>query len=162
MFSVQSFRSRCVLASTIAVLLVAINQPQSSLAREKDRPSKEERAAVLRAVAMKYFDAMDVDKSGVLSQSEISRALKKKVIEPDDVPTIKWMRNNMDSVGHVVRVDVISMANAVGPTVISIPRPTPVYGISKDDLLMYGLPKEQRKEMEKERKQQNQGQGGQV
>jgi hypothetical protein len=156
MFLVYSFRTRLFLLLALAFSLVVINQPQSSLSKE--RVSKEDRAAVLRAVAMKYFDAMDVDKTGVLSRAEISYALKKKVIDQDDIPTIKWMRDHMDDVGHVVRVDVMSYANAVGPTVISIPRPTPVYGISKDDLVMYGLSKEQRKEMEKEKKE-NQKQG---
>jgi hypothetical protein len=159
MFSVHSFRTRFLLLPVLLFSLVVINQP--ALGRKKERVSKEEQAAVLRAVAMKYFDVMDEDKSGVLSQSEISRALKKKRIDPADVPTIKWMRDRMGDIGHVVRVDVISMANVVGPTVISIPRPTPVYGISKDDLLMYGLSKEQRKEMEKEKKQVP-GQAGQV
>jgi len=161
MFSIQSYRTRFLLVPVLICSLVVINQPQSALGSKKERVSKEEQAAVLRAVAMKYFDVMDEDKTGVLSQSEISRALKKKRIDPADVPTIKWMRVRMGDIGHVVRVDTFYYANAVGPTVISVPRPTPVYGISKDDLLMYGLSKEQRKEMEKEKKQ-SPGQGGQV
>jgi len=149
------------LVAASAFLCFAINQPQVALGRKPERLSKEEQAAVLRAVAMKYFDVMDEDKSGVLSESEISKALKKKLIDPADVPTVKWMRDRMGDIGHVVRVDTFYIPNAVGPTVISVPRPTAVYGISKDDLLMYGLSKEQRKEMEKEKKQYP-GQGGQV
>jgi len=123
----------------------------------KASESKEERAAVVRAVAMKYFDSMDVRKVGVLTRSEISRALKRKLIDQDDVELIKWMRDHMDDVGHVIRVDTYSYATTAGPTVLNVPMPRAVYGISKEDLLNFGRSKEQRKEKKKEEKE-NHGQ----
>jgi hypothetical protein len=147
-----SRRSQFLLAATAAFVLVVSIQSQSVLGRA----SKQD-AAVLRAVAMKYFDAMDWDKTGVLTRSEISWALKKHFIEPPDVDVIKYMRDHMDDVGHVVRVDTFSYATTAGPTVLSVPMPRMVYGISKQDLLDYGLPKEKKKEKEKENKE-NHGQ----
>jgi len=117
--------------------------------------SKKERAPVLRAVAMKYFDAIDVRKAGVITRAEISKALKKKLIEPDDVEVIKWMRDHMDDVGHVIRLDNYSYTTVAGPTVLSVPVPRMVYGISKQDLLDYGLPNEKLKEKQKEEKDPN-------
>jgi hypothetical protein len=145
--------TRLILIAALVCLPALLGSAGTALARQ----SKEEQATVLRAVAMKYFDSMDVRKVGVLTRSEISRALKKKLIDPDDVEMIKWMRDHMDDVGHVIRVDTYSYATTAGPTVLSVPMPRAVYGISKEDLLNYGVSKEQLKEKKKEEKE-NHGQ----
>jgi type II secretory pathway pseudopilin PulG len=138
-------RILCLLAVCITLSLAVSDPVYASSKKERKRQQKEEQAAVLRVVAMKYFDAMDTNKDGLLGYSEINRAIKKKVIEPADMPTIKWMRDNMDSVGHVVRTDNYNYTTNAGPTVFTVPIPRAVYGISKADLLQYGLPKTKEK-----------------
>jgi hypothetical protein len=150
-------RDRFVLAVAALVAIIVSMQTQSALGRASKLD-----AAVLRAVAMKYFDAMDWDKTGVLTQREISFALKKHYIDPPDVEVIKYMRDHMDDVGHVMRVDTFSYATTAGPTVLSVPMPRIVYGISKQDLLDYGLSKEEKKEKEKERDKENKEPHGQA